>query len=190
MNMNLVPSGDIEVPQFRDVNPDAWYSEAVTWAVSCGAAKGMGDGTFAPDAPITREQMAAMMNRFLKLAGIEITAVTEKDFTDESAISDWAAADVKTLTEAGIINGRDDGRFDPENDMTRAESAAVICRVLDIETEHPAAGGTEESPSPENDADKSSLADENGSAAEAEIENDSKGNPAAEGILKEEKKDE
>lgn len=190
MNMNLVPSGDIEVPQFRDVNPDAWYSEAVTWAVSCGAAKGMGDGTFAPDAPITREQMAAMMNRFLKLAGIEITAVTEKDFTDESAISDWAAADVKTLTEAGIINGRDDGRFDPENDMTRAESAAVICRVLDIETEHPAAGGTEESPGPENDADKSSLADENGSAAEAETENDSKGNPAAEGILKEEKKDE
>lgn len=182
MNMNLVPAGDIEVPQFRDVSPDAWYSEAVTWAVSCGAAEGMGDGTFAPDAPITREQMAAMMNRFLKLAGIETTAVTEADFIDAEQISDWAAADVKALAKAGIINGRDDGRFDPENNMTRAESAAVICRVLDLRQEKPAAdgnsaaGGAEESPAAENTAEESISQGENDSADELTAENLTSGN--------------
>ncbi len=132
MNTGLVGSGSIEVPVFDDVMTDAWYSEAVNWAVSCGVAEGMGDGTFAPEALITREQMAAMVNRFITIAGISADKGNETVFTDAESISDWAVEDVNTLASMGIINGRDTGEFDPKANMTRAEGTVVICNILDV----------------------------------------------------------
>lgn len=131
MNTELVSEGDIEVPVFTDVSPDAWYFDAVKWAVSCGVAKGMGDGTFEPETLITREQMAAMVNRFITLAGISAQSAEAPAFTDAENISDWAVEDVNALAAIGIINGRDTGEFDPKANMTRAEGTVVICNIFD-----------------------------------------------------------
>lgn len=132
MNTGIVPAGDIEVPAFADVAADAWYSAAVNWAVSCGVAEGMGDGTFAPEALITREQMAAMTNRFITIAGISSDTVNETVFTDADSIAEWAADDVESLASMGVIHGRDTGEFDPKADMTRAEGTVIICNILDL----------------------------------------------------------
>lgn len=132
MKTGLVASGEIAVPEFTDLQTDAWYNEAIAWAVSCGVAKGMGDGTFEPETEITREQMAAMANRFITLAGISSDMESEISFTDADSISDWARADVEALARNGIIHGRDTGAFDPLANMTRAEGTVVICNILDI----------------------------------------------------------
>ncbi|MCH5185594.1 MAG: S-layer homology domain-containing protein, partial [Oscillospiraceae bacterium] len=132
MKTGIVSAGNITVPSFTDVDPDAWYYEAVTWAVSCGIANGMSDEIFEPESNITREQMAAMINRFIKLAGIEAETVKEIAFIDADSISDWARADIEALATMGIVSGRDTGEFAPHANMTRAESAVVICNILDV----------------------------------------------------------
>ena len=53
-------------------------------------------------------------------------------FTDDDSISDWAKAGVEALAKTGIITGRDTGEFDPQANMTRAESTVVICKILDV----------------------------------------------------------
>ncbi|MGN0107323.1 MAG: S-layer homology domain-containing protein [Hominilimicola sp.] len=135
MQTGLLSGGAIEVPDYTDVDESAWYYEAVRWAVSNGVAEGMSDKEFAPDGRITREQMAAMLNRFITNAGIEAEAVSEVVFKDADSISDWAKANVEALAKTGIISGRDTGEFDPQANMTRAEGTVVICRILDLKEE-------------------------------------------------------
>lgn len=131
MNTGLVEEGNIDVPAFTDVDGGAWYNEAVVWAVSCGVAKGMSNEIFEPEGLITREQTAVMVNRFIKLAGIEAEDGEAVSFTDYDNISYWAIADVEALAAKGILKGRDTGEFDPLANMTRAEGVVVICNILD-----------------------------------------------------------
>ncbi|MCH5185922.1 MAG: S-layer homology domain-containing protein, partial [Oscillospiraceae bacterium] len=70
MNTGLVEAGESNISDFADVSPDAWYYDAVSWAVSCGVAQGMSDEIFEPESLITREQTAAMTSRFIKLTNI------------------------------------------------------------------------------------------------------------------------
>lgn len=76
---------------FTDVEPDSWYTEAVIWAVENEIVLGMGDGTFAPEAEITREQMAAILYRYAAYRGDDMT--TDADlaaFPDEERVSAYA----------------------------------------------------------------------------------------------------
>lgn len=77
--------------------------------------------------------MAAMVNRFITLAGISAQSAEAPAFTDAENISDWAVEDVNALAAIGIINGRDTGEFDPKANMTRAEGTVVICNIFDRE---------------------------------------------------------
>jgi hypothetical protein len=132
MGIGLVEGGNAVVGEFTDVAADAWYRECVEWAVRNGISEGMGNGTYAPDGGITREQMAVMAYNFMKIAGITGAADIEIAFNDADSISDWAQEAVTALAAMGIINGRDTGGFDPQATITRGESASIICKILDL----------------------------------------------------------
>lgn len=118
---------------FTDVSADMWYSSAVAWASGAGVVDGIGDGMFAPDAAVTREQLAVMIVRFTTLCRVELPQTAEPyAFTDAAEIQGWAADAVTKAQQAGIIQGRPEGSFDPKATATRAEVAAILQRMLNI----------------------------------------------------------
>ena len=119
-------------PTFSDVSSDQWYFSAVEWAARNGIIMGVSSNDFAPDAPITREQMAVMLFRFIETMDIEIPAGASNAFTDQDAISTWATDAVVAIQAMGIITGRPNGAFDPQATATRAEVATVFTRFLQI----------------------------------------------------------
>ncbi len=110
---------------FEDVDENAWYYKAVMWAADNNIVYGIGNGMFAPDTSITREDTAAIIYRYLALEPAE----NSKLFGDSEDISGYAAEAVNTLSAEGIINGYPDNTFRPENTITRAEMAAVLYKV-------------------------------------------------------------
>ena len=138
---------------FRDVPNDAgcWYRDAVIWAVKNGVTNGDGSANvFSPDKPITREQMATMIVRFL-LSQADLDAASERmiklldaktasamlkdEFRDASSISDWAAVNVLICKMTGIMNGDAAGTFRPQATLSRAECAQTFLNLYKIGTE-------------------------------------------------------
>ena len=116
---------------FTDVAAGSWYAAAVAWAAENGVVMGVSDDRFAPDDPVTREQMCALICRFLRAAGYEIPETEAgADFTDASAVSAWAAADVAACQRMGLIGGYPDGSFRPQGKATRAENCVVLERMI------------------------------------------------------------
>lgn len=108
--------------RFDDVADGAWYTEAVRWAVSENIMSGYDSAQFGANDPVSREQIAAILWRY---AGGP-TAEAGTDFTDESDIAPYAAAAVDWARANHIINGMDDGRFDPKGNATRAQVASIL----------------------------------------------------------------
>ncbi len=118
---------------FGDVAKGSWYYDCVNWGVANGIVKGMGDGSFAPDANVSREQMCVMLNNYYTYKGIQWeNAEAELSFSDKKLVSDWALASVKKVVSEGIMSGRTDGSFDPLGKATRAEAAKIIYLVKEI----------------------------------------------------------
>ncbi len=115
---------------FADVAEDAWYYDAVAIAVNNGIVQGISDTEFAPNANITRQDMAVMMYRAAKVANISLASGAELIFTDADAISDYAREAVTAMSKANIINGFEDGTFSPKTNATRAQAAVVIYRTV------------------------------------------------------------
>ncbi|MCH5212541.1 MAG: S-layer homology domain-containing protein [Oscillospiraceae bacterium] len=116
---------------FADVSTDAWYFDAVETAYNLGIINGIEDGVFAPDALITRQDMAVMVTRAAEAAGKTIPEVTgSKSFGDANRISDYAVDAVDTLVKAGIINGITDAMFAPLDNATRAQAAKILYNFL------------------------------------------------------------
>lgn len=117
-----------EQTQFADVPANAYYAPYVAWAYANDITKGVSENFFAPDREITRQEMAVMLYAFSKLQGVILPAGESKTFADAENISPWAVDAVNALTTAGILNGKDGGRFDPVGTATRAEAATVLVR--------------------------------------------------------------
>lgn len=117
--------------KFNDIPEGEWYSEAVAWAGGIGLVNGIGENMFGPYISITREQIAVMTVNFAKLCG---KTLPEKEaavnFADEGKVNDWAKDAVKTAQKAGLIYGREDGNFAPQDTATRAEVAAILHRFV------------------------------------------------------------
>lgn len=112
---------------FKDVSADAWYFAAVETAYNLGVINGVEDGVFAPNALITRQDMAVMVTRAAKAAGVAIAETTEsKVFADAASIGDYAKEAVDVLVKGGIINGMTDTEFAPTNNATRAQAAKIL----------------------------------------------------------------
>ncbi|CAM3725299.1 S-layer-like y domain-containing protein [Cohnella lubricantis] len=115
------------LPAFKDARPDAWYYGAVGAVSQLGIVSGVSANEFHPSAPVTREQAAAILVRALRLAAVS-AASASVSYSDASRIDAWAVSAVRTATEAGLMQG-DNGRFRPLDQLTRAETAALLNRV-------------------------------------------------------------
>ena len=131
-NLEGVDLSAYTTSRFTDVAENAWYAAPVEWAASIGVVQGYGDGIFGPNDKITREQMAVMLNNYVKYKGIALPEAETEAFADEDNISDWAYESVKAIQAAGIIIGRPDNSFDPSATATRAEVATIFARFLNI----------------------------------------------------------
>ena len=117
---------------FADVDAESWYGDAVYWARLHGIVNGYSDEEFAPDQEISREQIAAIMERYADFKGIATDEEGDlTQFADASRISDWAKGNVQWAVGAGLISGRDDGTVDPLGNATRAEVAAILHRFME-----------------------------------------------------------
>ncbi|SHH97971.1 S-layer homology domain-containing protein [Sporobacter termitidis DSM 10068] len=114
-------------PAFSDVPADAWYAKAVSWGVESGVTGGVSAESFAPDAAVTREQLAAFLYRYAQSAGLALAAgsVGLDAFSDAAEVSGWASEAMSWAVGAGIINGSG-GRLDPQGAATRAQVAQVM----------------------------------------------------------------
>ena len=106
-----------------DVTRGQWFNHAVSTLSSMGIVKGHNDGTFAPNAPITRAEFAAIAARF-----DDKNTDTSSKFTDIA--SHWAKNEIGIAANKGWINGYPDGTFRPNQYITRAEAMALVNRVL------------------------------------------------------------
>ena len=106
---------------FTDTQDGAWYADAVLWAAQAGIISGYGGGLFGAEDPVSREQIAAILWRY---AGSP--EAQSEDFADESTISAWAADAVDWARSAGVMTGREGGRFAPQANVTRAETAVIL----------------------------------------------------------------
>ena len=117
---------------FEDVSPDAWYYTYVASAVESGIVSGKSPTVFGTGAYITREEIAALLVRVADRQSILLSEGEEKEFTDSDEIAGYAQDAVSRLASAGIINGRDDGRFAPQETATRAEAARLIYGLWEL----------------------------------------------------------
>lgn len=115
--------------EFTDVERSRWSYSYIASAYKLNLIAGVGDGKFDPAAPITREDMAVILARLAENSGFEITD-EEIAFTDKADISDYARTAVAYLSSIGIINGVNDGKFDPKGITTRAQAAVVFDKFL------------------------------------------------------------
>ena len=109
---------------FSDVTSAHWAANYIGYMEQFGIVRGYSDGTFRPNAPITRAEFAAICCRFEKLTDGAAA------FTDVPA-SHWAAKSIAYAAKRGWVTGYADGTFKPGNNITRAEVAAVTCRLLE-----------------------------------------------------------
>ena len=124
---------DYQTSMFTDVKEDAYYAPYVNWAAKTGIADGTTSTTFAPDSNITREQMAVIMKNYADKMGYSIPKTLEAvTFTDNAQISSWAKDAVKAMQQAGVLSGKENNRFDPQGNATRAEAATVLHRFVEV----------------------------------------------------------
>lgn len=117
---------------YKDVDLTEWYSGSVSAAQEAALINGDEFGNFKPNDLITREQMVTMIARALKFVGkIEITDTTVLNkFADRTNISDWSQEAVANLVQTGIVQGVSNELFAPQDHATRAQSTAMLKRML------------------------------------------------------------
>lgn len=116
---------------FTDTVPEDYYYDALCWGQELGIALGMGDGTFCPGGPLSREQAFTLLRRSLPQLGIDCqdasTAILAR-YADAASISDYARPHIATLTIQGLVNGMGTG-MEPQGNLTWAQTAALLYRL-------------------------------------------------------------
>ena len=112
---------------FEDVKETDYFYKSLATAVDAGIIQGTGNGKFGTGESITREDIAVICVRAAEFLGLSLPKnVGEAEFTDRAEISGYALQSVKTMQQAGILNGRESGSFAPRQSATRAEAAKII----------------------------------------------------------------
>ena len=119
-----------ETSPFADVAPGKWYAKAVAWAAREGIVNGMAPDRFAPDAPITREQLVTILFRYARDDGVRADL---NAFPDADSVSKYARTAMAWAVGHGIVNGVGSGgsaTLSPRDGATRAQVAAIMQRYL------------------------------------------------------------
>lgn len=116
--------------QFGDVSASDWFYPYTTLLAEKGIVNGVGDGNFSPKSMITREDMAVIAMRCLS-AKVSVNETDNLVFNDVSRVADYAKEAVATLVSENILSGTPAGMFYPKNNLTRAEAAVVVYKLLE-----------------------------------------------------------
>lgn len=112
---------------FTDVAGSAWYANAVNWAAASGIVEGKGNNKFDPDAPVTRQEMAAILYRYASFKGYDVSKTNDlSSFNDAPKVASWAKDAMSWAVGSYVLNGKGAGRLDPTGTATRAEVAQIL----------------------------------------------------------------
>ena len=124
------PAQSVTGSVFTDLVPGEWYEAGIRWSSGQGIVNGIGEGLFAPQVNVTREQLAVMLYRY---AGEYLKANTQirgdlMGFGDQTRISEWAREGLSWAVGAGIMNGDTSGMLNPGGSASRAEAVTMMQR--------------------------------------------------------------
>ena len=117
---------------FDDVPENEWYSDAVAWAAENGIVNGISEDTFAPDTPVSREQIAVILYRYAKQKSLSSSLNNLTEFSDSDEISSWATDAVAWAVACGLINGTSETTLSPQDIASRAQVATLIMRFCEM----------------------------------------------------------
>lgn len=116
---------------FQDVPQNEWYASSVSWAYQQGIVNGTSETTFSPLTNITREQLAVMINNFIKTTETELQMAENAFYRvkDCWSVSPYAEDGVVMVCETGLMNPDSQYNFNPKSNVTRADAAVVFMRL-------------------------------------------------------------
>ncbi len=127
------PSVNYALP-FTDVSSGEWYAEAVRWAAGEGIVNGVSETEFAPNAAVTREQLAAILHRYAQHKDYDVSigeSTNILSYSDFASISEYAISAMQWACGEGIITGVTESTLEPRGTATRAQSAAILMRFIE-----------------------------------------------------------
>lgn len=111
---------------FEDIPADAYYSDALLWGYSTGMIQGTDVTHFAPDDPVTREQLATFLYRYAKAEGTDYLPDDLSGFTDHAQVSDYARRPISWAVGSDILHGMGNGTLAPQAKATRAQTVQLL----------------------------------------------------------------
>jgi len=126
------PATNRSIP-FADIDMGAYYGNAVSWAQQNGIVNGVSETKFAPNDNITREQIAAIMFRYAQYKGMDdVKSEDNLKFEDSSNISEYAFSAMNWAVGTELLKGKTNLTLNPKDNATRAETAAILHRFIEI----------------------------------------------------------
>lgn len=127
------PAINSSIP-FSDVGTSSYYANAVSWAKQNGIVNGVTENEFAPDANITREQIAAILNRYAAYKAYDVSVGENTNilsYADFNQISEYAISSIQYAVGSGLMKGKTETTLNPQDNATRAEAAAILHRFIE-----------------------------------------------------------
>ena len=118
------------VPNFKDVKDTDWFAEAVKWAQSQGLIKGYEDGTFKANNLVTRQELAIIIERFLKNCGIKMEEIKELSYKDLDTLPAWSRDAIIAMAKIGLVEGQTEEMYNPASEFTREELAVMLEKII------------------------------------------------------------
>ena len=118
------------VTNFTDVKDTDWFAEAVKWAQSQGLIKGYEDGTFKANNLVTRQELAVIIERFLKIHGITMEEIKELSYKDLDTLPAWSRDAIIAMAKIGLVEGQTEEMYNPASEFTREELAVMLEKII------------------------------------------------------------
>ena len=119
-----------ELP-FTDVKENMWYTDILRRMYAANIMIGS-EKMVRPDENITREDTAKVLSNVIDYLKLDVNSALATEYADVAQISDYARESVARLSQIGVLNGFENGNFMPKNHLTRAQSMAVIYRLISL----------------------------------------------------------
>ena len=123
----------VGMSEFSDVDNEEWYGPAIRWASSEGIVNGY-DGKFAPNDPVTREQLVTILYRYAQYKKMDVSVGEDTNilsYDDAFDVSEWAIPAMQWAVGAGVVNGTSASTLSPKNNASRAEIATIVMRYCE-----------------------------------------------------------